>query len=419
MERNESHLGWRHIGAIATGVFSGCLLLLLLAAPAGAQTAAAAHWVGSWAAAPFAPMREIGVPDVENATLREIVHTSLAGSALRVRLTNEFGAEPLTVQAADVAVSAGNGAIQPETDHALTFGGKSSIVIPPGALALSDPIQMTTPAFTNLAISIYIPAQQIGTATYHSDANQISYEQQGDAVSAGSLSSPSEIHSWYFLKGVDVEPANPRDAAVVAFGDSITDGWRSTIDTNHRWPDFLARRLAANTATNDLAVLNEGIGGNRILHDGTGPSALARFDRDVLAQAGVKYVIVLEGINDIGRLARPNDPIDAITAGDLEQGLAQLVARAHERGIKVFGATLTPYQGAFYYSAKGEAVREALNQWIRTSGVFDGVIDFDKATQDPSDPLKFLPKYDSGDHLHPSDAGYEAMGNAINLSLFH
>lgn len=418
MERNGSHFGWRHIGAIATGVFSGCLLLLLLAAPAGAQTTAA-HWVGSWAAAPFAPMREIGVPDVENATLREIVHTTLAGNALRVRLTNEFGAEPLRIQAAHVAVSAGNGAIQPGSDHALTFGGKASIVIPPGALALSDPVQMSTPAFTNLAVSIYIPAQQIGIATYHSDANQTSYEQQGDVTSDATLSSPSEIHSWYFLKGVDVEPANPRDKAVVAFGDSITDGWRSTIDTNHRWPDFLARRLAADAATKGLAVLNEGIGGNRILHDVTGPSALARFDRDVLAQTGVKYVIVLEGINDIGRLARPNDPIDAITAEDLEQGLAQLVARAHEHGIKVFGATLTPYQGAAYYSAKGEAVREALNQWIRTSGVFDGVIDFDKATQDPANPLQYLPKYDSGDHLHPSDAGYEAMGNAINLSLFH
>jgi len=416
---NELHFRWRRLGAGMKGAIAGSVLILALALPAGAQ-AATEHWVGSWATSPYAAAGGpwIRVPDVQNATLRQIVHITLGGSALRVRFTNEFGTQPLEIQAADVAVSAGNGAIQAGSDHALTFNGKASIVIPPGALALSDPVPLATKALTDLAISMYLPAQQITVATFHGDAAQTSYVQQGNAVSAETLASPSHIRSWYFLKGVDVEPSRPQDGAVVAFGDSITDGAFAAMDENHRWPDFLAQRLQADAKTKGLSVLNEGIGGNRILRDGTGPSALARFDRDVLAQAGVKYMIVLEGINDIGRLAQPNDPIDAVTAEDLEQGLQQLVARAHEHGIKVFGATLTPYQGAGYYSAKGEAVREALNQWIRTSGVFDGVVDFDKTARNPSDPNRYLPKYDHGDHLHPSDAGYEAMGDSIDLSLF-
>lgn len=405
-------------GAWMKGTVAASFLILALALPAGAQTAAG-HWVGSWATSPFAAGGPfVRVPDVQNATLRQIVHLTLGGSALRVRFTNEFGTEPLQIQAADVALSAGNGAIQAGSDHALTFNGKASIVIPPGALALSDPVPLATKALTDLAISMYFPSQQITVATFHGDAAQTSYVQQGNAVSAETLASPAPLRSWYFVKDVDVEPSRPQDGAVVAFGDSITDGAFATMNENHRWPDFLARRLQADARTKGLSVLNEGIGGNRILRDGTGPSALARFDRDVLAQAGVKYMIVLEGINDIGRLARANDPADAVTAEDLEQGLQQLVARAHEHGIKVFGATLTPYQGAGYYSAKGEAVREALNQWIRTSGVFDAVVDFDKTTRDPANPNKYLPKFDHGDHLHPSDAGYEAMGDSIDLSLF-
>lgn len=416
---NGLHFRWRRLGVRTIEAIAACILILGLVAPAGAQTAAE-HWVGSWAASPYAAMGGpwIHVPDVQNATLRQIVHITLGGNALRVRFTNEFGTQPLEIQAAHVAISAGNGAIQAGSDHALTFNGKASIVIPPGALALSDPVPLATKAFTDLAISMYLPAQQITVPSFHGDASQTSYVQQGDAVSAETLAGPSQIRSWFFLKGVDVEPTEAQDGAVVAFGDSITDGAFATINENHRWPDFLARRLQADAKTKGLSVLNEGIGGNRILRDGTGPSALARFDRDVLAQAGVKYMIVLEGINDIGALARPNDPADAVTAEDLEQGLQQLVARAHEHGIKVFGATLTPYQGAGYYSAKGEAVREALNQWIRTSGVFDAVVDFDKTTRDPSNPNKYLPKYDHGDHLHPSDTGYEAMGDSIDLSLF-
>ncbi|HTX42788.1 MAG TPA: SGNH/GDSL hydrolase family protein [Acidobacteriaceae bacterium] len=220
------------------------------------------------------------------------------------------------------------------------------------------------------------------------------------------------------MKGVDVKPDAPNAAAVVAFGDSITDGAYATENANHRWPDYLAVRLHDNPATANLSVLDEGIGGNCVLIHCVGPNALARFDRDVLSQPGVKYVIVLESINDIGTLHDPNKPDYRLTAEDLEQGLSQLVARAHEHGIRIFGATLTPYQGADYYTDRGEQIREAVNAWIRTSGVFDGVIDFDKATRNPANPLVYLPAYDSGDHLHPKDAGYAAMANSIDLSLF-
>jgi lysophospholipase L1-like esterase len=236
-------------------------------------------------------------------------------------------------------------------------------------------------------------------------------------LSAEKLTATKKIYSWNFLKGVDVQ-AEREAGSIVAFGDSITDGAKSTRDTNTRWPDVLAARLAANKATAHLGVLNQGIGGNRILHDNTGPSALARFDRDVIAQAGVKYVIILEAINDIGHAADPKKPYDIVSADDLIAGFSQMARRAHTHGIKVIGATLTPYIGAGYQSPAGEAMRQAVNQWIRTTKELDGVVDFDKATADPAHPGVFLPADDSGDHLHPNDAGYKAMGEAIDLKLF-
>jgi lysophospholipase L1-like esterase len=376
-------------------------------------------WVGTWATSPFGGDPWHTVPTIVDSTLREIVHTSIPGKALRVRFTNEFGTQPLRIDAASVALSAGESAIQPESAHTLTFGGQASIAIPPGAEAVSDPVAMTTPAFANLAISFYLPLQQVSDVSAHSSAQQVNYIEAGsNAVGAASLTNPTTMESWYFIKGVDVEPLAPNAGAVVAFGDSITDGAYATNNENHRWPDYLAVRLQNNPATANLAVLNEGIGGNCVLIHCVGPNALARFDRDVLSQSGVKYVIVLESINDIGALHNPNRPDYKLTAQDLEQGLSQIVARAHEQGIKVFGATLTPYQGAGYYTDQGEQIREAVNQWILTSGVFDGTIDFDKATRDPDHPLVYAPQYDSGDHLHPKDAGYDAMANAIDLSLF-
>jgi len=224
--------------------------------------------------------------------------------------------------------------------------------------------------------------------------------------------------SWYFLKSVDVEPTDAHAAAIVAFGDSITDGAASTENANHRWPDYLSARLQSNASTAHLAVLDEGIGGNCVLIHCVGQNALARFDRDVLSQIGVKYVIVLESINDIGFLHNANRPDYKLNAEDIEQALGQLVARAHERGIKVFGATITPYKGAGYFTENGEQIRQAVNHWILTSGVFDAALDFDKVTGDPANPLQFAPQYDSGDHLHPKDAGYAAMADSINLSLF-
>ena len=402
--------------------FRFAVLLILAVSSVAAQSpagkSASTKWVGTWATSPFDGDPWHQVPTLVDSTLREIVHTSIAGTALRVRLTNEFGREPLRIDAATVGTSAGVSSVDAGSLHDLTFGGSASIVIPPGAEVLSDPVSMATPAFANLAISLYLPLQQVSDVSVHSSAQQDNFIQTGNHVRDASLGSPVVTGSWYFLKGVDVEPTSNRAAAVVAYGDSITDGALSTENLNHRWPDYLAVRLQNNPATANLSVLDEGIGGNCVLIHCVGPNALARFDRDVLSQAGVKYVIVLESINDIGSLHNPNRPEYKLTAEDLEQGLAQLVARAHEHGIKVFGATLTPYKGAGYFTEKGEQIREAVNQWILTSGVFDGTIDFDKATRDASNPLMYSSQADGGDHLHPKDAGYSMMADSIDLSLF-
>lgn len=428
---------------IARLAFLPALLAFTLSAQTAAPKAAPHAWVGAWAASPHTDSRR-EPPTLIDSTLRQIVHTSIAGKALRVRLTNEFGTEPLRIDAATIALASNPpaphpvmrpvppGAVAPSTIadpavtavdaaslHTLTFNGHPSVVIPLGAQVLSDPIDFATPAFANLAISLYLPVQEISDVTVHGDAAQDNFLVRGNHVSEPTLTGATTIESWYFIKGIDVEPAEPRAAAVVAYGDSITDGAWATENANHRWPDYLAQRLHNNPATAHLSVLDEGIGGNCVLITCNGANALARFDRDVLSHAGVRYVIVLESINDIGTLHRRNRPEYHLSAEDLETGLAQLVARAHEHGVKVFGATLTPYQGAGYYTDEGEQIREAVNRWILSSGVFDGTIDFDKATRDTNQPLTFNPEYDSGDHLHPKDAGYAAMADSIDLSLFH
>jgi lysophospholipase L1-like esterase len=358
-----------------------------------------------------------GIYGTADTTLREIVHISIGGPVVRVIFTNEFGTEPLTIGAAHVAVSQGASTINLVSAAGLTFGGRTMVTIPPGALVVSDPADVKVPAGSDLAISLFLPAQTIHQLSQHGGADQISYTAPGNVVGAKTLDDPTEIRSWPFVKGVDVK-VSAQSAAVVAFGDSITDGAYAAVNQNARWPDELARRLLANPKTADVGVLNEGIGGNRILHDNTGPSALARFDRDVIAQAGVKYVIVLEAINDIGHAYDPRRAYDVVSADDLIAGYAQMAERAHIHGIKVYIATVTPYTGAGYSSPAGEEVRQALNKWIRTTNQIDGFIDFDKATQDPSNPGTFLPAYDHGDHLHPSDPGYKAMGDAIDLKLF-
>ncbi|TCK75379.1 SGNH/GDSL hydrolase family protein [Acidipila rosea] len=390
--------------------------VLTLAALPGLAEGPSPGWTGSWAAS---PMGFTVKPDHDaaNTTYRDIVHLTAGGDGIRIQLTNEFGTSPLTVGASHVAISAADGATQPGTDHALTFHGQTSVMIPAGAMVLSDPVPLKVDAFANLAVSVYLPTQPIAVTTCHSFADATSFTAPGDDTAAATMTGEQPDYSWCFVKGVDVK-ATKKSAAIVAFGDSITDGAHSTRDANQRWPDLLAQRLHANKKTAELGVLNQGIGGNRLLHDNAGPNALARFDRDVLAQSGVKYLILLEGINDIGRTAKPIDPGDEITTEQLEFAMEQMVERAHQHGIKVFGATLTPYVGAGYQSPAGEQMRQAFNQWIRTSGTFDGVIDFDKATQDPAKPDVFLPADDSGDHLHPNDAGYKAMANSIDLSLF-
>lgn len=352
-----------------------------------------------------------------DTTLREIVHASIGGPMLRVILTNEFGTESLTIGSAHVAVSQGGSTVNLVSAAGLTFGGRTMVTIPPGALVVSDPADVKLPAGSDLAISLFLPAQTINQLSQHGGADQISYTAPGNVVGAKTLDSPTEIRSWPFVKGVDVK-VSAQSAAIVAFGDSITDGAYATVNQNARWPDELARRLLANPKTANIGVLNEGIGGNRILHDNTGPSALARFDRDVIAQAGVKYLIILEAINDIGHAYNPVRAYDVVSADDLIAGYVQMAERAHSHGIKVYVATLTPYIGANYASPAGEEVRQALNKWIRTTPQIDGFIDFDKATQDPANPGSFLPAYDHSDHLHPSDPGYKAMGDAIDLKLF-
>ena len=396
------------------------LLCLCLLTPLGVFAAPTDHWVGTWAASPMAaknPDGKFGAPGTDGTTLREIVHISIGGPSVRVILSNEFGLDPLTIGAAQIALSSGTSAISPGTASALTFSGKPSITIPPGALAVSDPAPLKVAPASNLAVSLFLPDQPVSQLTFHPFADQTNYLVPGNVVTAASLDTPQTFFTWDFLKGVDVTADN-KAASIVTFGDSITDGAHSTRDANARWPDVLARRLQADKKTAHLGVLNQGIGGNRILHDTTGPSALARFDRDVIAQTGVKYLVIMESINDIGHATDPTKPYDVVTADDLIAGLTQLATRAHTHGIKVYGATLTPFVGAKYQSPAGEEMRQAINKWIRTTDQFDGVIDFDKVTTDPTHPGMFLILDDSGDHLHPGDAGYKAMGESIDLNLF-
>ncbi len=394
------------------------VLLFALPAIAGKPSPPPDHWVGTWATGPYSTDNKDG-RFATDTTLRQIVHVSLGGPLVRVEFTNEFGVEPLTIGAAHIALTSSADAISLMSANALTFGGKPSIVIPPGATAISDPAALNLPPFANLTVTLFLPGQTLSKLSFHNAAYTTNYAAPGNLVSAASFANAAAQRttssSWFFLKAVDVR--TPGDTgAVVTLGDSITDGTRSTPDANHRWPDLLARRLAADKKTRTLGVLNEGIGGNRLLHDNTGPSALARFDRDVLSRPGVRYLIVLEGINDIGHAADPNKPYDIVTADDLIQALAQLAERAHTHGIQVFGATLTPYLGARYASPAGEAMRQVYNQWIRTSHQLDGFIDFDKATATPENTIK--PADDSGDHLHPNDAGYKDMADSIDLKLF-
>ena len=393
---------------------------ILIALPLGAQQATPwfATWAPSYMRAPDPlPDSVDRVPVYVNRTVRQVVHTTLGGQRARIRLTNEYGERPLVIGAAHIAVRDSGTAIRTDTDHAITFGGRPAVTLRPGAFITSDPIDLAIPALSDLAISLWIQ-DTIRTSTRHQAAHQSGYVSgPGDFTTSAAFAPDTTITSWLWLAGVDV--TNPAATGViVAFGNSITDGSATTLDANARWPDVLARRLSG-AHEPPKGVVNAGIGGNRVLAPGTGPSALSRFDRDVLMQPGVTHVVVLEGINDLGRGTAPRDPRDSLTADDIIFGYRQLIARAHERGLVIYGATLTPIGGMPRpTNATVDEKRRAINAWIRTSGMFDGVIDFEAAVRDPAQPDRMLPAYDSGDHLHPSDAGYRAMGESIDLALF-
>ncbi|WP_081933783.1 SGNH/GDSL hydrolase family protein [Massilia sp. 9096] len=394
-----------------------------------AQDWSTERWVGTWGAGPGGPPLPANTHVFTNQTVRLIVHTSVGGNRVRIRLSNEFGSTALTIGGAHVALRAtgvGNGAnIQAGTDRPLTFSGRTSITVPPGAPVLSDPVDLEVAPLSDLAISLYLPGA-VGATTIHGTASQTNYVSlAGDFTGAATFPLDRTILSWPFLTEVDVSGGQAGGStAIVTLGDSITDGTRSTPDTNNRWPDWLARRLQITLdpvggINSRIGVVNRGISGNRLLTNPpegslAGRSALERFDRDVLATAGVRYMTVLVGINDIGN----SSATAPLTLDDLIAGYRQLIARAHAKGIAVYGATLTPFEGAGYYSADKEVIRQGVNNWIRSGDEFDGVIDFDRVTRDPSHPTRFLPAYDSGDHLHPNDLGYQAMGNAVPLELF-
>ena len=418
--------GRRIAGRLIRFGLPGALAVLLLVATisvfASSRPAVAARhggWVTSWSASPQTAMPgTLAAAGFDDQTVREIIFSSVGGDPIRLELTNVFGATALRIGHVTVAVAGLGAMLAPGTIHPVTFGGSASVRIPAGQQVLSDPVGMQVSPLQHLAVSVYLPGRA-GRATLHSWAQQVNWVSTvGDhAAEAGSDAFTAAIRSWYYLSGLLVR-SSAAAGTVVAIGDSITDGVQSTIGGDNRWPNDLARRLDQ-LAGPTMAVTDAGIGGNRVLTGSRpwGASALARFARDALDQPGVRDIIVLEGINDIGMSAGPPNSGTEVSAAQLIAGYEQLIARAHARNLRIFGATLLPFEGAGDYTPAGEATREAVNTWIRTSRAFDGVVDFDTAMRDPADPLRLNPAYDSGDHLHPNDAGYQAMADAVNLTM--
>jgi lysophospholipase L1-like esterase len=389
----------------------------------------AAEWVQTWGAAPLPPTPALGpfpaTPLFENVTIRQIVRVSSGGQRVRIRFTNEYGTKPLVIGAARVALADEKGAIQPGSGRGVTFDGKPSVTIPAGAPFLSDPIDLPVGNLAALSISIYLP-EATGACTCHATGMQNAFVSGTGDYTDKPFAPQQTIGSRAFLSGVEVELARGA-RAVVVLGDSISDGVGSTVDANRRWPDLLAKRLNA-TAKPGWGVVNMGISGNQVLADGAGQSALARFDRDVLAVPGARVLVIFEGVNDLGlsyghfegplaEAFKNRMPASKVTAESLIAAYRQLIARAHARGLKVLAATITQYGGAAYYSEEGEAVRQTLNAWIRTGRDVDGVLDFDKTIRDPAKPTQIRDGYHPGDHLHGTDTAYAAMAAAVDLSL--
>ena len=412
------------------------VLSFLLLSASALRAAPQERWIATWAASPqpSAPDNPHPLAKLDGQTVRELVHLSLGGNRLRLRLSNEYGSSPLVIGAVTVAQPAGPSAIAPASIHAVTFDGRSSVTIPAAVPILSDPIDLPTAPGSELTVSIYFP-ERVAFPTLHFLALKTAYvSQRGDHTRDATLDSSAKTHSSIGLTAVLVPPP-PSARLIVAFGDSLTDGDQSTLDADRNWPSDLARRIAASSRqTSNIAVANEGIVANRVLSDCFLPavgclsaSALARFERDALGLPGVTDVILFEGINDLGFPGAKigdlllADSAHATSADELIAAYRQLISRAHARGVKILGATLTPFEGVDlpgYYSESKEATRQTINKWIRTSGFFDGVIDFDAVLRDPTHPSRLLPRFASSDNLHPNDAGYQALADAIDLSLF-
>ncbi len=375
------------------------------------------HWVGTWTAAP-APAEGAAF---SNHTLRMIPRVSIGGSKLRVRISNAYGSRPLAIGAACVGLRSSGSALVPGSNRRLTFGGETSATIAAGALVVSDPVELGFAPLSDLAVSVHLPgdlpASSGITGRYARQTNYVS--PPGDFAAEEVMPVGRLTDDWYFVCGVDVV-APKETGAIVAVGDSLTDANISTHDGHHSWPSQLARRIVARQHGWPMAVMNQGLGGNRILHDIRGDSGLRRFDRDVLAQPGVTHTVIMLGTNDLRN--RNGKPEEEVTAPQMIAGLKQFAVRGQARGIKVIGGTLTPFENETFlpgaWNPKREAVRQAVNDWLRKTDVFDAIVDFDRSLRDPDHPTRMLPIYDCGDHLHPSDVGYRRMGDAIDLSLF-
>jgi lysophospholipase L1-like esterase len=414
MKQREKFLS-RSAASFTLLIIAGCASLGVQPTPQSRGS-----WITAWGASSTLPAANSS--GFSNQTLRLIAHVAVGGNEVRVRIANTFGARPLVVDAAGIALQESAANLVAGSSHALTFSGRSFITVPVGAAVLSDAVSMTNWGQHDLAVSLYFSGDT-GPITAHPMALQTSFVSgPGNFVAREDAAAfTNSISNWPYLVGVEVH-SDSMARSIVAFGDSITDGYGSKADTNHRWPDILAARLLA--AHQNRAVVNEGIGGNRIWHDAIatrlvfGPNGLSRFDRDALDISGASHVIVMLGINDIGHASPTKSPEEQVSADDIVAGLKQFALRAHARGIKIIGATLTPFSGAGYFDAAGEEKRQFVNAWIRSSPELDGVIDFDAAVRDPVASAKLQAAYDSGDHLHPSDAGYVAMAQSISLSLF-